>query len=60
MSNTFGYGMMNASAMVELARDWEPVPEQHLCTYSADINELKYGTPTGLVASDERGAFAAR
>ena len=31
---------MNATALTEMARDWEPVPEQHLCTYTADVSHL--------------------
>lgn len=31
VSHSFGYGLMDAAAMVRLARDWETVPEQQRC-----------------------------
>jgi furin len=31
VSHSFGYGLMDAAAMVRLARVWETVPEQHRC-----------------------------
>jgi len=33
ISNKFGYGLMDAGALVKLARAWTTVPEQHMCTY---------------------------
>ncbi|KAI6182606.1 CRE-BLI-4 protein [Aphelenchoides bicaudatus] len=33
VSNKFGYGLMDAGALVRLAREWKTVPEQHMCTY---------------------------
>ncbi|KYN32888.1 Furin-like protease 1, isoforms 1/1-X/2 [Trachymyrmex septentrionalis] len=35
MSHSFGYGLMDATAMVRLARRWRTVPEQHRCEVSA-------------------------
>ena len=35
MSHSFGYGLMDATAMVRLARKWRTVPEQHNCEVSA-------------------------
>ncbi|XP_049766155.1 furin-like protease 1 [Schistocerca cancellata] len=35
VSHSFGYGLMDATAMVRLARSWKPVPEQHRCEVSA-------------------------
>nr|CAD7445292.1 unnamed protein product [Timema bartmani] len=35
VSHSFGYGLMDASAMVKLARIWKTVPEQHKCEVSA-------------------------
>ncbi|GLH10076.1 Furin-like protease 1, isoforms 1/1-X/2 [Gryllus bimaculatus] len=35
VSHSFGYGLMDASAMVRLARVWKSVPEQHKCEVSA-------------------------
>lgn len=31
VSHSFGYGLMDASAMVRMARKWKTVPEQHTC-----------------------------
>ncbi|PSN43802.1 Furin-like protease 1 [Blattella germanica] len=35
VSHSFGYGLMDAYAMVKLARSWKTVPEQHKCEVSA-------------------------
>ncbi|XP_039301948.1 furin-like protease 1, isoforms 1/1-X/2 isoform X1 [Solenopsis invicta] len=35
VSHSFGYGLMDATAMVRLARRWRTVPEQHRCEVSA-------------------------
>ncbi|XP_020280998.1 furin-like protease 1 isoform X3 [Pseudomyrmex gracilis] len=35
VSHSFGYGLMDATAMVRLARRWRTVPEQHKCEVSA-------------------------
>ncbi|XP_043503408.1 furin-like protease 1 isoform X3 [Polistes fuscatus] len=35
VSHSFGYGLMDATAMVRLARRWRRVPEQHKCEVSA-------------------------
>ncbi|KAK0168883.1 hypothetical protein PV327_002645 [Microctonus hyperodae] len=35
VSHSFGYGLMDATAMVLLARKWRTVPEQHKCEVSA-------------------------
>lgn len=32
VSHSFGFGLMDASAMVDLARDWQRVPDQHICS----------------------------
>jgi len=31
VSHHFGFGMMDAAAMVELAMNWTEVPDQHRC-----------------------------
>lgn len=31
VSHSFGFGLMDAGAMVRLARNWTNVPEQHVC-----------------------------
>uniref|UniRef100_A0A224XK28 furin n=1 Tax=Panstrongylus lignarius TaxID=156445 RepID=A0A224XK28_9HEMI len=35
VSHSFGYGLMDAAAMVKLARSWPAVPQQHKCEVSA-------------------------
>jgi len=31
VSHHYGFGLMDAAAMVELAQHWNSVPEQHRC-----------------------------
>ncbi|XP_076465888.1 furin-like protease kpc-1 isoform X3 [Babylonia areolata] len=31
VSHSFGFGLMDASAMVSMARNWTTVPDQHIC-----------------------------
>ena len=38
ISNKFGYGLMDAGALVKLARVWKVVPEQHECTYEYKLS----------------------
>ncbi|CAI4229915.1 unnamed protein product [Auanema sp. JU1783] len=33
ISNKFGYGLMDGTSLVKLAKVWKAVPEQHICTY---------------------------
>ncbi|XP_062558769.1 furin-like protease 1 [Armigeres subalbatus] len=35
VSHSFGYGLMDAFAMVKLARTWQTVPEQQICEINA-------------------------
>ncbi|CEF65273.1 Proprotein convertase subtilisin/kexin type 4 [Strongyloides ratti] len=39
ISNQFGYGLMDAGAIVKLSKIWKNVPEQHLCTYKYKMAE---------------------
>lgn len=39
MSHSFGYGLMDATAMVRLARKWKTVPAQHVCNVTAEVLE---------------------
>lgn len=39
MSHSFGYGLMDATAMVRLARKWKTVPAQHICNVTAEVLE---------------------
>lgn len=41
VSHKFGYGLMDAAAMVSLAEQWTPVPPQHICK-SQEIPEDRY------------------
>lgn len=42
ISNKFGYGLMDADALVRLAQVWTTVPEQHMCTYEYKLEKPKY------------------
>lgn len=35
VSHSFGYGLMDAAAMVRIARIWKQVPEQQRCEVNA-------------------------
>lgn len=35
VSHSFGYGLMDAAAMIKLARNWQTVPEQQRCEINA-------------------------
>ncbi|GIY43276.1 furin-like protease 2 [Caerostris darwini] len=39
VSTTFGYGLMDAAAMVNLAKEWKTLPKQHICTIPTDNTE---------------------
>lgn len=41
VSHKFGYGLMDAAAMVNLAEKWTTVPAQHICK-SREIDEARY------------------
>ncbi|XP_014467641.1 PREDICTED: furin-like protease 2 isoform X2 [Dinoponera quadriceps] len=45
VSHKFGYGLMDAGAMVTLAEQWTNVPPQHICK-SDEINEERPIDPT--------------
>lgn len=45
VSHKFGYGLMDAGAMVNLAKQWTNVPPQHICK-SQEINEERPIDPT--------------
>lgn len=45
VSHKFGYGLMDAGAMVTLAEQWTTVPPQHICK-SQEINEERQIDPT--------------
>lgn len=42
VSNKFGYGLMDAGALVKLARTWTTVPEQHMCTYEYSLDSPRW------------------
>ncbi|XP_050428302.1 furin-like protease 1 isoform X2 [Adelges cooleyi] len=37
VSHSFGYGLMDATEMVRLARRWKTVPAQHVCNVTAQV-----------------------
>lgn len=39
VSHKFGYGLMDAEAMVTLAERWHPVPPQRVCEMPPDTVE---------------------
>ncbi|XP_023221254.1 furin-like protease 2 [Centruroides sculpturatus] len=39
VSHKFGYGLMDATAMVKLAKQWTPVGKQHICNTPVDNTE---------------------
>uniref|UniRef100_A0A914VV88 P/Homo B domain-containing protein n=1 Tax=Plectus sambesii TaxID=2011161 RepID=A0A914VV88_9BILA len=39
ISNKFGYGLMDGGALVKMAKKWQTVPEQHMCTYEYKLSE---------------------
>lgn len=39
VSHHFGFGLLDAGAMVELAMEWQTVPRQRHCTVSADFTD---------------------
>lgn len=39
MSHKFGYGLMDAAAMVTTAEQWTNVPPQHVCQTPVDATE---------------------
>lgn len=39
VSHSFGYGLMDATTMVRLARKWKTVPPQHICNVTAQVFE---------------------
>lgn len=39
VSHSFGYGLMDATAMVRLARRWKTIPAQHICNVTAQVFE---------------------
>ena len=54
VSHAFGYGMMDAGAMTELARRWKNVPPQHTCEIHGPITKRFVRIPTNQI-SDRRG-----
>ena len=40
VSLRYGYGLMDATAMVELAEKWTNVPNQHICEQPSDVREM--------------------
>ncbi|XP_043281226.1 furin-like protease 1 isoform X2 [Venturia canescens] len=49
VSHSFGYGLMDAAAMVRLARKWKTVPEQKKCEVSAPYSGRQIPAKSQLV-----------
>lgn len=43
-NHLFGYGVLDAGAMVDLAQKWKPLPERFHCTAGSVKKEMKFGT----------------
>ncbi|XP_033735335.1 neuroendocrine convertase 2-like [Pecten maximus] len=43
-NHLFGYGVLDAAAMVDLARQWKPLPERFHCTGGSVTNDMKFAT----------------
>ncbi|KAL5008533.1 hypothetical protein ScPMuIL_014114 [Solemya velum] len=43
-NHLFGYGVLDAGGMVDLARKWKPLPERFHCTAGSVIKKLSFGT----------------
>lgn len=39
VSHSFGYGLMDAGAMVKMAKRWKTVPEQNKCEVRAPYSD---------------------
>jgi len=39
-NHLFGYGVLDAGAMVDLARQWKPLPERFHCTGGSVVKEM--------------------
>lgn len=48
VSHDYGFGLMDAGAMVMLAKNWTRVPEQHLCTVDGLEGQGKEISSSGL------------
>ncbi|GFX25134.1 furin-like protease 2 [Trichonephila clavipes] len=46
VSTKFGYGLMDAAAMVKLAKNWKTLPDQHICTTPTDSTERLFFSPS--------------
>lgn len=44
VNSKFGFGIMDCSAMVNLAQGWESVPEQHICEAEPQVVDRKITT----------------
>ena len=39
VSNAFGYGLLDAYSMVQLALLWKPLPSQHICELDGELGD---------------------
>jgi len=47
VSHHFGFGLLDAGAMVELAMEWQTVPRQRHCTVDADFTDRSVAFSAG-------------
>lgn len=50
-SHKFGYGLMDAGKMTELARSWKSLPQQHICQSGVMVADLSIPDDTGIPAT---------
>lgn len=43
-NHLFGYGVLDAGAMVDMASKWKPLPERFHCTAGSVVEEMSFGT----------------
>lgn len=55
VSHHFGYGIMNAGKMVELAKNWTTVPTQRICeVVASDRNRCVLAASGSCIAAEIR------
>ncbi|KAF2368887.1 Proprotein convertase P [Trinorchestia longiramus] len=53
VSHKFGYGLLDAGKMVDLAEQWTTVPPQHVCQTSINSASMTIGTAHGAKVNSE-------
>lgn len=55
-NHLFGYGVLDAGAMVQLANRWKPLPERFHCTAGSIVKKMKFGTNEAITLKIETDA----